>query len=767
MAFTPVPCTDCGSGDTGGPGQSGFDSEQQLLCDVLADGTIAGTAIMVTIYSESGGNPVGPPTAVDPVTGDTYVPQGVLQPCSTPNPPVFAGFVCDVFGGAAEQPAIAPTCPGSPLAAPLSLNTNDLTEAPAGTYTPSGTGPFLSWSRSPSDAQHAICAVRFVNDPGTGDDPFWQLGGSFVDAAGNGQNLIDPWISAIEAALGVSDVSDIPAGSTATAPIAGTNVTITFEGPSNRSQMFAGNGAFFVREQDGDGLAAGVTLKFDPPIQSFQIFANVQVPTPGSFSGLQESTAAPGTAAVPAQPAGIFRVKQFRNPDGTSFYENLDGTGHPVLGQISECGDYFQEVLCASGVPFVRVYKISGGAVASFQDYDLTGALFAPAGNVGICTTELATYRHTPVEVLCYTAVDGVTVTQFLRRYLIEQDGVNVVAIVDTLLDGTTPFVAVAGGTVAECGGDCAATTLGTVCYTPPSTGTPSVPLTDDFTGSLRSGVAPGVITQTVPNFGGSAFPLVLTKTNSAVGPVNSFAQLGLLPGTAHVTLDLGQPLTNVTVHIFAFDTTDAEQLRNISPAFTGLTGNGTAVLANTGVDATLPQPPSGPITLQFAGPVQHIAFDYLHNASAGIGLDVVTGDTVPVTVGQTIGTAAVVRDCSSGAITYVDLATGDAIDISSVTIVDCGDMSNPVTLSAQARLLTNAAPWTPGADVVGSLTALTVTGVTGTWSVTDANGTVLAGLPAGLSLSWAAADDGSLTGPQSITPAAAGSVVAAWTQKP
>lgn len=79
MAIIPVPCATCGSG-TGGPGQPQSEAEQLLLCDVLPDGTIAGTALMVTIYDNTG-TAIGPPTAVDPVTGDPYVAQGILQPC--------------------------------------------------------------------------------------------------------------------------------------------------------------------------------------------------------------------------------------------------------------------------------------------------------------------------------------------------------------------------------------------------------------------------------------------------------------------------------------------------------------------------------------------------------------------------------------------------------------------------------------------------------------------------------------------------------------
>jgi hypothetical protein len=87
-------------------------------------------------------------------------------------------------------------------------------------------------------------------------------------------------------------------------------------------------------------------------------------------------------------------------------------------------------------------------------------------------------------------------------------------------------------------------------------------------------------------------------------------------------------------------------------------------------------------------------------------------------------------------------------------------------TLTAQARALTNATPWTPGGDVTGTLTSLTVTGTSGLWDLVDANGTAVTGLPAGLSLTWEAEDNNTLTGPQSVTPQAGATVVANWTQR-
>ncbi|MFF5968270.1 hypothetical protein ACFY64_32010 [Streptomyces collinus] len=60
------------------------DVEGSLLCDVLADGTVAGQALVEAVYDSSSGDRVGTRT-VDPATGAAYVPQGILQPCPPPD----------------------------------------------------------------------------------------------------------------------------------------------------------------------------------------------------------------------------------------------------------------------------------------------------------------------------------------------------------------------------------------------------------------------------------------------------------------------------------------------------------------------------------------------------------------------------------------------------------------------------------------------------------------------------------------------------------
>lgn len=684
---------------------------------------------------------VGPVTYRDSLTS-APVAAASLTNCSTqvdisapvvvvPQAPVFAGFVCDVFGGTPLIPATQPSCPGTPLAPIAASNARvgpGLTEGPAGTFT--ATGPdgdtsytFAASNQSlPTDPLQGLCSVAITFDADTGNDPFWQIGGDFVDINGNGQFLDAVWITAIETALGVGDASDIPAGSTATASVGGTAITITFNGPSSHSQMFAGNGAWFLRQQDADGLAAGITLDFNPPIQSFRILPNVTLPSVGSFSNLQVAQATPGTSAVPAQPAGIFQVKQFRNNDGSSFYENLDGSAHAVEGTVGECGEYTQEVLCdATGTSFLRVYKIAGGTVTSFQDYDLAGAVFAAATPVGICSETLATFRHTPTEVLCYTATDG-TVTQFLRRYLINQDGIAVVAVLDTLLDGTTPFLALTSGVVAQCsnGGsspteDCDSTVLGTICYTPPpgstiSPGTHRGP--DDWAGSTTVGANGGPQTITNANFAGAGITVISTDSfGSGIIATNRIA-MAHPAATEVLTLDLGAPRLNVTLVFNSFGPAGTEVIDSFSPAFTSITGDGVASVGNTQIGATLA---AGTVSVHFAGPVQTI--DYHARTTTGqFALQSVEFDEIITTPNtQTQGTAAVVRDCTTGVVSYVDLASGATIDLTTVTVVDCGATSTAVvTRDEELLVLCDTAPTTPAATVSGDWTGATAVGGVG-----------------------------------------------------
>lgn len=88
-----------------------------------------------------------------------------------------------------------------------------------------------------------------------------------------------------------------------------------------------------------------------------------------------------------------------------------------------------------------------------------------------------------------------------------------------------------------------------------------------------------------------------------------------------------------------------------------------------------------------------------------------------------------------------------------------------PIVLQSEARLLAPGDSWTI-ADATGTLTSVTMTVLTGTSTLTDSNGTVSAGLPAGLTLVWNAQDENSIVPPQSVLADAASTVIVNWTQK-
>lgn len=98
-------------------------------------------------------------------------------------------------------------------------------------------------------------------------------------------------------------------------------------------------------------------------------------------------------------------------------------------------------------------------------------------------------------------------------------------------------------------------------------------------------------------------------------------------------------------------------------------------------------------------------------------------------------------------------------------TVAACGPTPlTPITLNSYHRLVGDVdAAWTP-AEVVGTLTSVTYSILSGTANVIDSGGAVAAGLPSGLSGTWEITPDtASLNPPQSID-AVGGSVYVIWT---
>lgn len=173
----------------------------------------------------------------------------------------------------------------------------------------------------------------------------------------------------------------------------------------------------------------------------------------------------------------------------------------------------------------------------------------------------------------------------------------------------------------------------------------------------------------------------------------------------------------------------------------------------------------------------------FTFNSATGVvtattSLNLAGGAFAPVgTVGTCTGCCPVVMgegctNTGSGRYTALRLANGTISLVDSVTgstilqanIVPCPG-ATAQTLTAQHRMVADAdAAWTPGADVVGTLTSVTYTVISGTATVTDQNGTV-ASVPVGVTATWVVEDGNTLTGPQSID-AVGGQTYVLWTQR-
>lgn len=331
---------------------------------------------------------------------------------------------------------------------------------------------------------------------------------------------------------------------------------------------------------------------------------------------------------------------------------DLDGAPYIVAGNAVVCGtdepgrDVEQAILCDTNGPFLRVYQYgddTGTPSGAPADYTLAGAPYVTVGTVGSCPTGAG--RDEELLVLCDS-----TPTRFLRRYNYDSSTGALVSIVNTTLDGSTPFAPV--GAVGVC----------------------TTAIASDF----------DFLSTVLCDSNGTQFIQRLTF-NSATGAVTA--------------------TTNTTLTGGAFVPVGAVALcSNCCPVVMG------SGCTNTG---------SG-----FYTAIRNV----------------------------------------NGTISLIDSVTGAAV--LAANIIPCPSDNTVRTLTSQGRVLTNATPWTPGGDVAGTLTSLSVTGVSGLWDLVDANGTALTGLPAGLTLTWSASDDNILVGPQSVTPQAGASVVANWTQR-
>jgi hypothetical protein len=426
-------------------------------------------------------------------------------------------------------------------------------------------------------------------------------------------------------------------------------------------------------------------------------------------------------------------------------------------------------------------------------------------------TNFLLTVRDANPAPACLTDIE---VTRFVRTFVRDANG-NVITTADSTLDGAVYAVQ---GTVSDCD-EGTGQTLGPVCFNtiPPGPVSQSGFMALDGNGepvlyNLSGEVVPdpyvivicadtGVTTQILCDFGNAGHQFIRSYLSSPIESASAgLFDLELDGETAYAVVgpvglcgDAAVSDTRDAEVLVLCDATPTRFLRKY--LYDGETGAFTGIL-NTTLDGNTPFAPVGAVGVCAANPdfdflstvlcdsngtqfIQRLTFNsatgvvtattnttLTGGAFAPVGAVSLCTTCCPIEIGQGCYTGGSGRytalRLANGTISLIDSVTGAAV--LAANIIPCADDDVARTLTAQHRLVGDADPaWTPGADVVGTLTSVTYTILSGSATVTDSNGTVAAGLPPGLSVTWNASDDNTLTGPTSID-AVAGNVYVHWT---
>ncbi|MCY0957737.1 hypothetical protein [Streptomyces sp. H27-H5] len=390
----------------------------------------------------------------------------------------------------------------------------------------------------------------------------------------------------------------------------------------------------------------------------------------------------------------------------------IDTDGGPVTPDTWQPGDCSGDspivgefILCDDNGPFIRkLLQNAQGAVTAVVNLTLAGAPYVPVGAVVRCdctplvlgevciastdfpgltlpasavqacdgtvayinaatglpwpnTTGVVVCQAPNVlweEVLCDGGADD---APFRRVYTL--NALGSVTQYDETLDGA-PYLVI--GPAGRC--DCQPFTLGEVCYQAAEAGTARA---DNWAGATSNPVAGGDL-WTNSAFAGAGITVTQEIIGTSVLIANSIETATPANGQTGVTIDLGAPRLNATIQLDVFGSASTERLRNISPPFDSVTGNGVAVLGNTGVDGG--PAGDGTIVLTFAGPVQTITYDILAGPpGSGIRQSTITFDEI--VPAATVSRAARVQNCD-GTTSLTDLETGETSSALGATIVAC-----------------------------------------------------------------------------------------------
>ncbi|MDP4501061.1 hypothetical protein [Nonomuraea turcica] len=316
----------CGQGPviiSGAPAPPRVDVEAVVLCDVLADGTVAGVALVEPIYDTTSGDRIGTRT-VDPVSGAAYVPAGTLRPCSPDgcNATTTAQVLCDVQAdGTAVQFVRATTydCEGA-LLATLDRTLDGAAYTVTGTVEVCPTVPDCEQPTTPT-ATVGLClsdgtpiAVTVVRDC-------------------EGVVTSEGWINLVTGAF------------SAGAPPAGTVAC----GDSRSIEV---SGVFC--DLDPDGTVLGLVL------------IEYSYAADGSIDSVRLVDATTGATYTPQGEISVCPA----------------GVGQPEQDVVQLC----DVAADGSVTPFIRDYRRDeNGAIVGRSDYTLDGAAYAPTGTVGAC----------------------------------------------------------------------------------------------------------------------------------------------------------------------------------------------------------------------------------------------------------------------------------------------------------------------------------------------------------------------------------------------
>lgn len=355
------------------------DVEPLLLCDVLADGTIAGVAAVEAVYDTSSGARVGT-RVVDAATGADYTPQGTLSQCAGEP----AGTDVETW----------PLCV---------LNTD---------------GSVLQHVRAVQryDAQGAPDGPPLLVDAVTGG-PVAVPGGATVGVCPDGPPCDAPTTPVTSVGLCLADGTPI-----AVTVVRDCDGVVVQEGWINLA-----TGAFSAGAPPAGTMACGDSQS----VQVSGTFCDVD-PATGDVLGLvliEYSYAADGT---------ISSVRLVDAVTGATYTPTGTVTTCPAGVEQPE-----QDVvlLCdvqpdGTSVPMIRDYRRDElGAITGHSDYRLDGTAYQPTGAVGVCVEPCRTVQ---TQTLCDSApqpIDTVTATNTAPTALHMQTGVTW----DNPVDGT-PF---------------------------------------------------------------------------------------------------------------------------------------------------------------------------------------------------------------------------------------------------------------------------------------------------------------------------------------